>query len=141
MIQTNDKEKAIVKIIKIICIVSLIIILSLCLYSCNYEKKTRNQMPTIGGFGIAIVLSGSMEPEISINDLVIIKKKDSYKKGEIIVYQKENTLIVHRIVSINKNEIITKGDANTLIDDPIIKSDIKGKIIFSIPFIGKIFNL
>lgn len=87
------------------------------------------------------MLSGSMEPTLHIEDYIIIKKSNEYKIGDIIIYKNENSpLIIHRIVQINGNQIITKGDANNLNDEPILKEQIKGKYICKINYIGKIIN-
>ena len=40
------------------------------------------------------------------------KKSEVLKEGMIIVFKKEGNLWSHRIISINKNVIITKGDNN-----------------------------
>ena len=86
-------------------------------------------MPMPSGFGAAVILSGSMEPELSIDDLIIVKKSDNYDVGDIVVYQRNYELIVHRIVEINGNNVITKGDANNIEDDPISKKQIIGKVV------------
>ena len=39
--------------------------------------------PTVFGVVPLVVLSGSMEPEISLYDLVIIHEKDSYEVGDV----------------------------------------------------------
>ena len=80
------------------------------------------------GYRIFEVGSGSMEPTLSINDL-IITKEGTYEKNDIVTYKKGNTYITHRIISINGDEIITKGDSNNTNDDPISKDDIVGKFV------------
>ena len=67
---------------------------------------------------------------------------DYIKKGDIIVFEKENIKIVHRVVKIssNSNKIVyyTKGDANKSIDDGYVKKDkVLGKVLFKIKYIGK----
>ena len=78
-------------------------------------------------FGIrtAIVLTGSMEPTLAINDY----KSDESKKE-----------ILHRVISINGDEIITKGDANNKVDKPIDVSQVSGVYIGKVKYLGKIIT-
>lgn len=112
--------------------------LGIALYLWNAETLVGNAMPMPFGFGISAVLSGSMEPEYSVDDLVIVKKSDDYKIGDVVVYQSENSLIMHRIISIDGNEIITKGDANNIEDSPIKREYVKGKGIARIRKAGAV---
>ena len=82
------------------------------------------------GFRIYQVGSGSMEPFLKVNDKIIIKESDNYELNDVVTYQKGNEYITHRIISINNNEIITKGDANNTQDDPITKDKIVGKLLY-----------
>lgn len=82
------------------------------------------------GFRIYKVGSGSMEPFLKVNDTIIIKKSDNYELNDVVTYQSGDEYITHRIVSINNNEIITKGDANNTQDDPITKDKIVGKLLY-----------
>lgn len=106
-----------------------------------------------------LVKGGSMLPTIKPGQKVKILKTNNLKVGDIIVFgnkvskNKKNNIfrIVHRIVKINGNKIITKGD-NRLNCDRIISYDnILGKVIkvgnkkidtpyynFISPFISKI---
>lgn len=88
------------------------------------------------GFGFASVLSGSMEPELSEGDLLVVVEKDAYYEREVVVFQDGRTLVTHRIIRIEGGEILTMGDANNSPDSPITKEQIKGKVILSIPFLG-----
>ncbi len=104
----------------------------------NANNLVGNQLPMPFGYGAAAVLSGSMEPEFSQGDLIIVKEMETYNQDEIVVFQKEDTLVVHRIIQIDDETITTKGDANSSADEPIRLSDIKGKVILVIPFAGNI---
>lgn len=88
------------------------------------------------GFGIAVVTSGSMEPALSVNEVVFVVKSNKYKQNDIVVYEKDGYAVVHRIVSESTDTVITRGDANNIDDAPIERSIIKGKVAFSIPIIG-----
>lgn len=82
------------------------------------------------------VATGSMEPYLHVNDIVIIMKSNNYKVNDVITYKKNKEYITHRIVSINDDEIITKGDSNNTLDDPIKISNIVGKVVYRFQFFG-----
>lgn len=133
----NNKLKQLLKIIRNVTLILLIVMIIINLCSWN---KPNNKVTVFNSFGIAIVLSESMEPKLSKNDLIVIKKLKEYKIGDIVVYQKRKDLIVHRIIDIKDNEVITKGDANLKEDKAIQMTDIYGKVQFSIPYIGLIIT-
>lgn len=128
-------------VIRISVLVLLAVLIGVSIYSINASMLGGNALPMPFGFGMTVVLSGSMEPELSVDDLLIVTPSDTYEVGDVVVYQTQRTAVVHRIVSINGEEIITRGDANNTDDDPITKENIKGKVIFAIPFVGLIVNL
>ena len=120
-------------------IISLLIGYSIFLV--NAKFVLHEQLPMLGGYGQAVVLSGSMEPAISVNDLLIIQKTDEYEVGDIITFvDSSNDLVTHRIKEINGDEITTKGDANNTCDKPFNIERIKGKVIAIIPKIGYIIT-
>lgn len=112
------------------------LILGINLYIWNGKNVVGNALPMPFGYGMAVVLSGSMEPALSVDDLVLIHRQKSYVVGDIIVYQTGSELIIHRIVAIEGDELTTQGDANNTPDAPITLSNVKGKMIGHIPGIG-----
>lgn len=111
-------------------------ILGLNLYFTNAGVILGNQLPMPFGYGIANVLSGSMEPAFSKGTLLLVKDTQDIEKGDIVVYQSGRTLIVHRVRKINGSQVTTQGDANNTPDEPFDKTQIKGKVIGYIPFLG-----
>ena len=93
-------------------------------------------MPMPFGFGMAVVMSGSMEPVLSVDDLIIVKKSNDYQIDDLVVYQTSSELVVHRIIDIDEEKVITKGDANNTSDDPIELKSIKGKVVGVVENIG-----
>lgn len=114
------------------------VIVGLNVYQANANNLVGNQLPMPFGYGTAVVLSGSMEPEFSEGDLIVVKETDIYEVDDIVVFQEGNSLTVHRIINIDGETITTKGDANNTADAPIQASAVKGKVLFWIPFAGKI---
>ena len=111
----------------------IIAIISIFFISNTYQRYIlKNKLPTFFGYGYGIVLSGSMEPVLSINDLIITKEQEDYKVGDIVIFENGNILTTHRIIKKNKKEIITQGDANNVEDKPIKKNVIKGKLVYKI---------
>lgn len=76
------------------------------------------------------VRTGSMEDGIHVGDYILITKRSNYKIGDVVTYKIDNYYITHRIVEINDDKVITKGDANNTEDKAISKSDIIGKVMF-----------
>ena len=105
---------------------------------------TISLLPLKGNIKLLTVLSGSMEPTIKTGSVILMKPMPAYKVGDIITFGEMTQTTVpktHRIVS---TEIIngvqyyaTKGDANKSEDASKVKfEDIKGKVIFWVPFMG-----
>jgi hypothetical protein len=53
-----------------------------------------------------------------------------------VVYQSGSSLVIHRIVRVEDEYVVTKGDANNTEDDPVSLSAVKGRMAFAIPFLG-----
>jgi signal peptidase I len=106
------------------------------------------------GFGsnpFYVVSSGSMEPVLQINDVLIVRDGGSWvdlKVGDIIVFNRPDggdRVIVHRIIDIDEDAdgdrtVRTKGDANPSpipgTDYPIQKNNYIGKVVYVLPGIG-----
>ena len=96
-------------------------------------------------FGIktAIVLTGSMEPTLNIDDFVILRElKGRVNVNDIVSYKRpdEKNEVLHRVVSVDKNIVITKGDANNKEDDPIDVMQITGVYVRKVKYLGKIIT-
>lgn len=79
------------------------------------------------------IATGSMEPTLNVKDFIIVKESDKYSVGDIITYKEDNSYITHRIIKINGDTLITKGDANNSEDKIISKSEVIGKVVKIIP--------
>lgn len=127
------------KIFKVIITVTLAILLFSNIYIAALKKITGSISADFLGYSAAVVASGSMEPEISVDDIIVIRKQEDYKKGDIITFQKDNILVTHRIDEKLQNSFITKGDANNVPDTKEVAiSDVVGRTLFVIPKAGKI---
>ncbi len=89
------------------------------------------------------IASGSMQPEISVGDLVIVKKcnANEIKVNDIIEFAKNDFSVIHRVVDIYQENgefiIITKGDNNDKEDsDPVKEEQLEGKVIVKIKYLA-----
>lgn len=134
----KEKTTKVIKIIVLVIIITLAIIII---------KKIINkeEIPFITNTNAYIVLSGSMEPEIGVGDIVITTsvKQEDIKVGDIISFTKGTTMVTHRVTEINEeNEVVTyktKGDNNNTEDLGVITYDnVVGKYKSKIPKVGHI---
>ncbi|MBQ3330399.1 MAG: signal peptidase I [Ruminococcus sp.] len=136
----KKKTKVGSMIFRIVLIIIAGLTVGLGVFSWNASRVVGNQLPMPFGFGVSVVMSPSMEPVLKTNDLIFVSEDENYEVGDIVVYQDGNMLVIHRIINIDGENVITKGDANNIADDPIKLNDIKAKFSFRIPFIGVIFK-
>ena len=86
----------------------------------------------IFGYSIFSTETASMSPTIEIGDIVIVKLGEQGQKRDIITYKSGNAFITHRIIEIDGENIIAKGDNNNTQDNPIKKDAIIGRVDFII---------
>jgi signal peptidase len=94
----------------------------------------------LGGSTHYILVSGhSMEPTLWTGDLAILRKQETYGKGDIVAFQVENGgVVIHRIVGGDaKKGYVPRGDNRDTVDFWRPKpANIGGKMWFHIPKIG-----
>lgn len=138
--------KALFKVLKITVISILSIILVLNIYIMVQANVSPDKVPSVFGYKPFVVLSGSMESEISVGDLVFVKNVDvnTLKTNDIIAFRdNENLVTTHRIVDEikidNKRCFKTKGDSNNEEDEgTVCEKQIEGKYQGKIAKIGNV---
>ncbi len=97
----------------------------------------------LAGYRVFNIVSGSMEPEYSVGDLIYVKEVDptTIKPGDVISFVVNENLVVatHRVTRIDteKQRFYTKGDANEIEDGaPVHFNNLIGIPQFSIPYLG-----
>lgn len=133
MKRANNQVKIISRYVLLVTLAALV---GINVYALNASRLAGNQVPMPFGVGASVVLSGSMEPELSVGDLLLLREQESYTEGDIIVYQSGAMPVVHRILSLRGETVITKGDANNVADEPFHCDAIKGKVVLAIPWLG-----
>lgn len=133
-----SKLKTLLKILSAALTFVLALMLVSNIYTICVRTFTDNQHPRFLGFSSAVIVSGSMEDTIEINDLAVCLKMKDYDAGDIITYiDAGDSLTTHRIVSETDAGFITQGDANNTPDRlPVMEDRIMGKVIVTIPKIG-----
>lgn len=91
------------------------------------------------------VISGSMQPAISVGSVCFVNthaKYENIKKGDIITFKiGEKATATHRAHKITRNGIVTKGDANKSADNiKVTSKNFVGKVVLTVPKIGFFFE-
>ena len=132
----RTKKTRISRIWQTILLGILSLIIGLSLYAWNARSLLGNQVPMPLGIGASVVLSGSMEPALSVGDLLVIREAKAYDTGDIVVYQSGSMAVVHRIVEMTEETVTTRGDANNAPDTPVPLDALKGRVVLVIPLLG-----
>lgn len=111
----------------------------------------KSPVPKAWGYATLTIETGSMNgysamvkdgkpKQVSIGDLIVIKKTGDYTIGDVITFLPEGDRVptTHRIIGYTENGYITKGDANNTQDTvPIEKDRVLGEVVMHSPNLGK----
>lgn len=101
-------------------------------------------------YPIASITSSSMWPAIKRGDIVFINGvngKGNIKLGDIVVYSNERGFTIHRVVKMNEDTFITRGDANNVDDKPVKYEELIGKTVnfrnkpLRVPYLGNLSQI
>lgn len=91
-----------------------------------------------------IVRSESMKPALEMGDVVVtgpVGSIDQVKPGMIISFSRGTEVVAHRVVSVDEEGIVTKGDAAEDADRWLVSfSDVQGRYLFRVPYLGFVSN-
>ena len=98
-------------------------------------------VPTLLGYEIYNVTSGSMEPTLPVGSVIYVEhvKPESIQSGDIIAYYVDAAVVTHRVVENRFVEgvFVTKGDANDMEDIGNTRyRDFIGVVKYHFPFLG-----
>jgi signal peptidase I len=85
----------------------------------------------------------SMEPLFHAGDLAIVRRRPSYRVGDIVLYESEilHRPVLHRIIVIQNGHYFFKGDHNTFVDPGYATSkDLLGRLWIHLPKAGSILS-
>lgn len=122
----------VVLVVQILLCIAIVLLL---IYNvCSMVQRAQgNRMPVILGYSFASVVSGSMEPEIAVGDIVVVKSQQEYERGDIITFydSSRDEYVTHRIIFVSEDgSFLTKGDANDTDDKLAIPpSAVVGKVV------------
>lgn len=144
-VEREGKMQKIKKAISIIVVLILLPILLMSIVILVDSYTHPDEVPSFFGWKPFIVLSGSMETQISAGDIVVVKEIDTneLKKGDIIAFKDGNIVITHRIDEVTeidgKTQYITKGDNNSTQDIGYVSPEqVEGVFKFKIARLGNI---
>ncbi|MCL2593971.1 MAG: signal peptidase I [Promicromonosporaceae bacterium] len=110
------------------------------------------------------VLTGSMQPAINPGDVVAVKGIKAHEVceniavGDVVTFMPETddaTLVTHRVIAVNTTDkgntigedvkyetctVQTKGDNNNVADAVVPARAIKGKVMYTVPWVGHVLN-
>ena len=96
----------------------------------------------IFGLRLCSVVSGSMEPTIPTWSMCVIDTHTDYddvEVGDVIVYYRaaDGARIIHRVIAIYPEGMVTKGDANAVDDGlSVTRANYYAKSLFHVPYLG-----
>lgn len=142
------KIKRIFKVTGNLVLLGFVVILLISLSNVIHASRSSDGLPSILGYHLLTVLTGSMEPKLSEGDLIIIHpySTEMPKINDVVTYRNHNgTFVTHRIVDIVDNNgtslFQTKGDANNSFDQDLVSLDqIAGTVAFKIPKLGLLLS-
>lgn len=117
--------------------VVLVAVIACSAYLIVAERVFGVSNPTVFGYSTAVVMSGSMEPELSVGDLIVNCAQGNYAVGDVVTFDTGSTLTTHRIVGESSEGYVTQGDANNASDlDAVPPESIVGRVVASVPHAG-----
>jgi len=129
------------KILKIVGIIALVFILLLTVMIVigSVLQDERHMSPW--GTGFFIIGSGSMEPEIPVGSIILIREvpEDKISVGDVLTFLASDwrTVVTHRVREVNVKDGVyfytTRGDKNDTDDFPFRYERVIGRVAFVVP--------
>lgn len=147
----KNKVFRIIKLIKNIICWTLIAVLVFTLVV-FFMSRINGSTPSVFGYSIFRVSSGSMEPELMVGDIILDKTVDNpedLKVGDVITFKSSDygdMLVTHKVIKAPYEEngklmLQTKGIANEVEDKPICVDNVKGIMICKVDYLDTVYNV
>lgn len=146
----NKISRTINLIKNIICwMLVVILVLTMVVF---FIARINGSTPSVFGYSIYRVSSGSMEPELMVGDVILDKTVDNpedLKVGDVITFRSDDygdMLITHKIIKAPYEEngklmLQTKGIANEVEDKPISTDNVKGIMVCKVDYLDTVYNI
>ena len=152
----KSKKKRVISLISF-CLSLFIFAFALTVFIVTLNARAKNRPAELFGYSFAIVLTGSMYPEIKVGEMIVVKSCDI---GEIAVGENavfigvdgdfKDKCIVHKVVEVQSVadisggqgvQLITKGVNNSEADfEPVTASNFIGKEVYHSAALGAILS-
>ena len=139
------------KILSILGTILLVILLAVVIVMFN--ARLSGEAPSVFGYQVFRVSSGSMEPELMIGDVILIKEAEpqDIQKGDIVTYKGEegdlnDKFITHKMIEdpqlVDGRYVFhTQGIYEGAVPDPDWYEDqLLGEFVCKIPFIDSVYS-
>ena len=146
----KKRFKVIKGIVNVLCwTLVVIIVLTVAL---SLITRINGETPSVFGYSIFRVSSGSMEPELMVGDIILdkaVENPENLKVGDVITFKSNDygdMLVTHKVIKApyEENEKLmlqTKGIANDLADKPISVDNVKGIMICKVDYLDTVYNI
>ena len=147
----KNKVFRIIKLIKNIICWTLIAVLVFTLVV-FFMSRINGSTPSVFGYSIFRVSSGSMEPELKVGDIIldkVVENPEALKVGDVITFKSDDygdMLVTHKVIRAPYEEngklmLQTKGVANEIADNPIMIDEVKGIMICKVDYLDTVYNV
>ena len=134
-------------------IISVVIIAAAVVILCLVLLTKPGEAPSLGGYTVFRITTGSMKPSYDTDTLILVKKTDpsQIRVGDVISFYSadpalEGSVNTHRVIAVEKDgtewKYTTQGDANNTPDQyGTDSSSLIGKVVGSSLILGKLARL
>lgn len=114
--------------------------------------KFVGETPSVFGYNLYYIVTGSMEPTIAVGDIILSKQAtvEELEVGDIVTFtgesgELEGKIVTHRIQSVYEENgqiyVVTKGDANTVNDPPLRAEAVLAVMKCKVPLLGSLVRI
>lgn len=148
----KSKAFKIINKIKNILLTVILVLLVIVVAASVFIKATGNT-PSIGGYMLFRVATGSMEPEIMIGDVILVKEPSDYSAiavGDVVTYESRSGVtagrpVTHKVIKAPYEDngewyLQTQGVANDIPDEEINAEQLLGVMVVKIPFLKELYS-
>ena len=147
----TEKKHSVFKIIKNTLFILILTVLVIVIAATTITRMGGN-IPSLFGYSMFRVSSGSMTPALEVGDVILIKDCDpmTLKVNDIVTYEGKSggmkgKIVTHRVIKAPYKKggeyyIETKGDANILKDDPVNVKTVNGKFVTKVDVLKGLYS-